>query len=344
MATRDTNGSLGGSPGSSTGSGLGASTTGSARETASNTVEQAKQQVGEEGNRLAGAARTRARSAFEHQQHRVADSIGSVAQALHQAADQLSERNEDMVARYTDTAAQRIEQFADSLRDRDLDDLIGQAEHFARRQPELFLGGAVVVGFAIARFLRTSGSRGARYRGGMGQGGYGGSHYGSGSSGGSSGGYGGGYDPGYGVGDTLRGSVSYVDARARMIRLDGADYGGRVHVAYDDRTTVEYQGRRYRLGLRRRRHLGQGGARLASEQPAHRLNIRANRPGVPPADWPDTAWASFAISALNGLQRRIAGSPRVAASIRGLLWSWDHLCRPSAASWMSPSKKRPWSE
>lgn len=60
------------------------------------------------------------------------------------------------------------------------------------------------------------------------------------------GGYGGGYDPGYGVGDTLRGSVSYVDARARMIRLDGADYGGRVHVAYDDRTTVEYQGRRYR--------------------------------------------------------------------------------------------------
>jgi hypothetical protein len=101
----------------------------------------------------------------------VADSIGSVAEALHQAADQLNERNEDVVARYTDSAAQRIEQFADSLRNRDLDDLVGQAEQFARRQPEIFLGGAVVVGFAIARFLRTSGSRQARYRSGSASGG-----------------------------------------------------------------------------------------------------------------------------------------------------------------------------
>ena len=58
------------------------------------------------------------------------------------------------------------------------------------------------------------------------------------------GGYGGGYDPGYGAGD-MRGSVSYVDTRARMIRLDDAGRGTRVHVAYDGRTTVEYQGRRY---------------------------------------------------------------------------------------------------
>jgi gas vesicle protein len=158
---------------------LGSSSTGSTRDTISSTVDQAKQQAETEGNRLVGAARTRARTAFEHQQHRVADSIGSVAEALHQAADKLNEQNEDVVARYTDTAAQRIEQFADSLRNRNLDDLVGQAEHFARRQPEVFLGAAVATGFLIARFLRTSGGRASQRRSNLN---YGGSNTGYGGS------------------------------------------------------------------------------------------------------------------------------------------------------------------
>lgn len=54
------------------------------------------------------------------------------------------------------------------------------------------------------------------------------------------GGYGGG-----GYGNELRGTVDYVDPRARMIRLDGAGYGSN-QVGYDSHTIVEYQGRRYR--------------------------------------------------------------------------------------------------
>jgi hypothetical protein len=151
----------------------------SVRDSVSSTIDQAKQQAGAEGNRLVGAARTRARTAFEHQQHRIADSIGSVAEALHQAADKLNEQNEDVVARYTDTAAQRIEQFADSLRNRNLDDLVGQAEQFARRQPEIFLGSAVATGFLIARFLRTSGSRASQRRSNLNYGGGNTGSYGS---------------------------------------------------------------------------------------------------------------------------------------------------------------------
>lgn len=58
------------------------------------------------------------------------------------------------------------------------------------------------------------------------------------------GGYGGQYGGGYG--NDLRGSVALVDARARVIRLDGAGYGNNVQLLYDARTTVEYQGRSYR--------------------------------------------------------------------------------------------------
>ncbi|MBJ6984387.1 DUF5666 domain-containing protein [Luteimonas sp. MC1750] len=62
------------------------------------------------------------------------------------------------------------------------------------------------------------------------------------------GGFGGGYDGGQADGTDLRGSVAYVDTRARTIRLDAdaRGYRGGVQVAYDGRTTVEYQGRRYR--------------------------------------------------------------------------------------------------
>lgn len=60
--------------------------------------------------------------------------------------------------------------------------------------------------------------------------------------------YGGGYGDDYGNshGNELRGSVSLVDTRARVIRLDGAGYGNNVQLVYDARTTVEYQGRAYR--------------------------------------------------------------------------------------------------
>ncbi|WP_222564258.1 DUF5666 domain-containing protein [Novilysobacter antarcticus] len=62
-------------------------------------------------------------------------------------------------------------------------------------------------------------------------------------------GYGGGYgDERYGgaYGNELRGSVNFVDTRARLIRLDDGGYRNNRQITYDDRTTVEYQGRRYR--------------------------------------------------------------------------------------------------
>ena len=57
-----------------------------------------------------------------------------------------------------------------------------------------------------------------------------------------------GYGDSYGgnYGNELRGSVAYVDTRTRTIRLDAAGYGTPTQVVYDDRTTVDYQGRSYR--------------------------------------------------------------------------------------------------
>lgn len=55
--------------------------------------------------------------------------------------------------------------------------------------------------------------------------------------------------PGSGRGDTyedLRGTIAFVDARARLIGFGGDGYGRDLQLRYDSRTTVEYRGRLYR--------------------------------------------------------------------------------------------------
>lgn len=46
--------------------------------------------------------------------------------------------------------------------------------------------------------------------------------------------------------DDTRGTVAFVDTRARLIGLGGDGYGRDRQLRYDSRTTVEYQGRLYR--------------------------------------------------------------------------------------------------
>jgi len=45
------------------------------------------------------------------------------------------------------------------LRDKDLPALVRDTEGFARRHPDLFLGGSLVAGVLLARFLKSSADR-----------------------------------------------------------------------------------------------------------------------------------------------------------------------------------------
>jgi hypothetical protein len=53
-------------------------------------------------------------------------------------------------------AATRLEGAAASLRDRSVDDLLRSLNDFARNQPAAFFGSAVLAGFALSRFLKSS--------------------------------------------------------------------------------------------------------------------------------------------------------------------------------------------
>jgi hypothetical protein len=90
------------------------------------------------------------------QKDNVADRIGSVAQRVHQTADDLRDR-EGWLAGLMDRGAQELDSIADDIRRSDVSSLLDSVEVFARRQPALFMGASVALGFALSRVARSGG-------------------------------------------------------------------------------------------------------------------------------------------------------------------------------------------
>jgi hypothetical protein len=58
---------------------------------------------------------------------------------------------------YMRKAASRVEDISDTIQQGDIQDLVRGVQSFARRQPTAFLGIAVLAGFGVVRFLKSSG-------------------------------------------------------------------------------------------------------------------------------------------------------------------------------------------
>ena len=101
------------------------------------------------------AAKDQAVSFTEEQKRLGADQAEGLARAVHGAADQL-QGNSPQVARYVHEAASAVDGLVRSLRDSSPGQLMGQLEDLARRQPVAFFGAAVLAGFAMSRFAKSS--------------------------------------------------------------------------------------------------------------------------------------------------------------------------------------------
>jgi hypothetical protein len=79
-----------------------------------------------------------------------------VALLLHQAGEQAQQQEKDLVASYAQKAATQLGEFSESLAGQDVTQMVESTKQFARREPMLFVGGALAAGFLGARFLRSS--------------------------------------------------------------------------------------------------------------------------------------------------------------------------------------------
>jgi hypothetical protein len=119
-------------------------------------VDAAKEKI----QRLASQARETAgeqvESRFSTGKTRATQTLGTVAQTLKSSSQQLRDQQESGMGKYADQAANKIEELSRYLENASLNDVAGRIENFARREPALFIGGAVALGFLGARFLKSS--------------------------------------------------------------------------------------------------------------------------------------------------------------------------------------------
>ena len=101
------------------------------------------------------AIKDRAREAAEEQKSLGADRIDALGRAVHRAAEDLG-REIPGAAAYVHLAADNLESASSALRDRSIDDVVATLSRFAQRQPAVAFAGAVVAGFALSRFLKSS--------------------------------------------------------------------------------------------------------------------------------------------------------------------------------------------
>ena len=114
------------------------------------------EQMQQQARALWQDAKSDARSMLDEQKQTAASGINDIAAALRTSAQDLGGRNQATVARMAKCAADGLEQVSGALQRRDLDGLVRETESYARRQPVVFFGAAVVVGFLAVRFLKST--------------------------------------------------------------------------------------------------------------------------------------------------------------------------------------------
>jgi len=102
---------------------------------------------------------------------RAGDTLGQVANVVRDASDGLRSE-QPQLADLAELAAGQVERASTYLRDHDARDLVATTESFARRQPAIVVGAALIAGLALGRLLRSTSSATG---GSGGYGGYGGS-------------------------------------------------------------------------------------------------------------------------------------------------------------------------
>jgi hypothetical protein len=145
-----------------------ASAKGNLGEQAAKAIEAVKTAASgarEEARNLVSDAKSKAEEVLSRQKDAASDQISGFARILRTAADQLQEHEDGAMAGYATQAADALDRTSRALEERDLGGLMHDVEDLGRRQPLLLFGGAMLTGFLLARFLRSSGSAGASQSG-----------------------------------------------------------------------------------------------------------------------------------------------------------------------------------
>ena len=104
---------------------------------------------------LAGQAGEKARGLVTQSLERTSEALANVSRMVGDTASGIDERLGSEYGDYARRAAGAIENVANSIAEKDPDELIDDTRNFVRNSPGIALAGAAVVGFVVARLLKT---------------------------------------------------------------------------------------------------------------------------------------------------------------------------------------------
>jgi hypothetical protein len=113
-------------------------------------------QAQEKAQEAAGQARDRMRSEMDQRSTQAGEQVASQAQDLRSVSDQLRQQGKDQPAKIAEQVADRLEQTGRWLKESDPDQILGDVEDMARKNPWAVMAGGFALGFAASRVLKAS--------------------------------------------------------------------------------------------------------------------------------------------------------------------------------------------
>ncbi len=114
-----------------------------------------RQRLREGGEKLSTEAGDRARGLVSQGLERSAEALSNVSKLVGDTADGLDERLGQEYGDYARKAASAIENTANNIASKSPDELIEDTRNFVRNSPGVAIAGAAIVGFAIARLIKS---------------------------------------------------------------------------------------------------------------------------------------------------------------------------------------------
>ena len=142
---------------------------GSTPPTAKTLISQAGESLKQEAQTFASAAQEKAKGEVEKHTQTATKTLGDFATAIRRAGDDLAEHDQSLAGRVVRQAADSLEGISRNLADKQPDDLLAAVRDFGRRNPLAFIGGSILLGVAVGRFMRASERSPTQFADGSGQ-------------------------------------------------------------------------------------------------------------------------------------------------------------------------------
>jgi hypothetical protein len=98
----------------------------------------------------------RSQGVLEAEKSRLSGRLGEFSESVRDAGRKFTGGDDNAISRLTDQAANSIDQACNYLGNAEPRQLVRDATDMARRRPEVFIGGALLAGLMLGRFLRST--------------------------------------------------------------------------------------------------------------------------------------------------------------------------------------------